>query len=251
MGNGWVIDLDGVVWLLDDPIPGSVEAINALLDAGVVVTFATNNSSLTQDEYRAKLSKFSIRAEETTVVTSSMAAASLLEEGSSVYVVGASGIYPSLEDRNIEAKDSSEVDAVVVGWDREITYAKIARAARAIHNGAKFIATNLDPTYPTPHGLLPGAGSIVAAIATAGLSKPIVAGKPGQAIADLLVKMVGTPRFMVGDRIDTDGAFAMSLGCDFAMVLSGVSKVDEIDDIVPAVIAADLAELVRSEIGTF
>ncbi|MDA8195927.1 MAG: HAD-IIA family hydrolase [Actinomycetota bacterium] len=250
MSNGWVIDLDGVVWLLDDPIPGSVEAINALLDAGVAVTFATNNSSLTQEEYRAKLSKFSIRAQETTVITSSMAAASLLDDGSSVFVVGASGIYPSLEERGIEAKDSSEVDAVVVGWDREITYSKIARAAKAIHNGAKFIATNLDPTYPTPQGLLPGAGSIVAAIATAGLKKPIVAGKPGQAMADLLVQVVGKPRYMVGDRIDTDGAFAQNIGCDFAMVLSGVSKVEDIDEIVPSVVAADLSELVRSEIGS-
>ena len=243
--QSWVIDLDGVIWLMDDPIPGAIEAVAKLLDAGVVVTFATNNSLLTNDQYFEKLSRIGIDSERVNIVTSSMAAASMLDAGDRAYVIGGAGLEVALRARGVEIVESSDVDVVVVGWDREINYSKLSRATRALRNGARFVATNSDPIYPTPRGPLPGAGSIVAAVATAGGFPPEWAGKPEAPMAKLLIEQVGAPTLMVGDRLETDGGFARQLGCDFALVMSGVTTSAPPLSNEIAHVADDIAALVK------
>ena len=114
---------------------------------------------------------------------------------------------------------TAEHEAVVVGWHRDFDFERMRRAADAVRAGARFIATNLDPTYPAREGVLPGAGSIVAAVATAGGRRPDVAGKPEPAMAALVHARYANPVVMIGDRPSTDGDFATALGVPFALVL--------------------------------
>ncbi|KJF18636.1 HAD-IIA family hydrolase [Acidithrix ferrooxidans] len=247
--ENWVIDLDGVIWLLNDPIPGSIEAVAQLVRAGITVTFATNNSTLTKEQYSQKLERLGIDIQATNLVTSAMAAASMVAPGSRAYVVGAFGINDALANRGVEVVDDDDVDVVVVGLDREISYDKLSRAGNAIRNGATFIATNTDATFPITGGLLPGAGSMVAAVATVGGKAPLVAGKPSAPMAKLIRDLVGQPTLMVGDRFETDGAFANELACGFGLVLSGVSKGVPDGAPKPAYIAANFSELVNEAIA--
>jgi 4-nitrophenyl phosphatase len=121
----------------------------------------------------------------------------------------------------------SNVSAVIVGVDRDISYEKIKIANRLIREGAEFIGTNPDKTYPTPEGLAPGAGSIIAAVAAAAEKEPVFVGKPGNILMDLSIsKFNGTPKnniLMVGDRLETDIAAGQACGCRTALVLSGVT----------------------------
>ena len=231
-------DLDGVVWLAHDPIPGSVEAISALRSSGRRVLFVTNHSAATIAEHEASLRTIGIEARGD-VVSSSMAAAFLVEPGERVLVTGGPGIVEAVSGRGAfpvvndgiavdagAARREVPFDAAVVGIDRAFDYARLGRAGRAVIAGARLIATNRDSTYPTPTGLEPGGGSIAAAVASVGGVEPIFAGKPEQPMADLVVELVGTSSeelLMVGDRPDTDGLFAERLGCRFALVESGVT----------------------------
>ncbi len=248
--ESWVIDLDGVLWLMDDPIAGSVEAVGRLLEAGVEVTFATNNGLLTKAEYSAKLERIGVDSTRVKLLSSAGAAASLLEPGERAYVVGGAGVIEALVERGVEVVDSSDVDVVVAGWDRDISYPKLARACRALRTkGARLVATNSDPIYPTPQGPLPGAGSIIAAVVAAGGVTPTWAGKPEAPMAAAVRALVGEPTLMVGDRLETDGAFAEQLGCDFALVMSGVTKDTPSDEDRVAHVSDDLASLVEKLIG--
>jgi 4-nitrophenyl phosphatase len=152
----------------------------------------------------------------------------------------------ALEACGFVVVDDGPADAVVVGWHRDFDFERLRRAADVVRSGATFVATNLDPTYPGSLGLLPGAGSLVAAVATAGGRRPDVAGKPELPMAELVRERVGRPVVMVGDRPSTDGAFAARLGCPFGLVLSGVAGragEEPVPDPAPPYIAADLGEL--------
>ncbi len=232
-------DLDGVVWLAHRPIAGSTEAIAALQAAGRRVLFVTNNSAATIATQEAALAAIGVDAAGS-VVSSAMAAALLVEPGERVLVAGGPGLVEALQGRGCEvvlndgtldrpAIESAPFDAVVTGLHRDFDYARLTSAAAAVHLGARLIGTNSDPTYPTPAGLDPGGGSILAAIATAALVEPVIAGKPYKPMASLIATLLTTPTapydaatvMMVGDRMDTDGSFASELGCRFALVRSG------------------------------
>lgn len=224
-------DLDGVVWLAHEPIPGSVDAIARLRASGRRVLFVTNNSAALVAEHEAALGAIGIEAGGA-VVSSSMAAASLVDNADRVLVNGGPGIIEAVESAGATAivNDGTElaepVDAVVAGIDRNFDYARLRVAGRAVLDGARLIGTNRDATFPTPRGLEPGGGSIIAAIATVGGAVPSFAGKPEQPMADLVLRHAATPAqsmLMVGDRRDTDGLFAERLGCHFALVESGVT----------------------------
>jgi len=224
-------DLDGVVWLSHEPIPGSVDAIAHLRASGRRVLFVTNNSAALVAEHEAALAAIGVAAEGD-VVSSSMAAASLVSPGERVLVTGGPGVVEAVESsgaiavRNDGGDTDGSFDAVVVGMDRDFDYARLRIAGRAVLDGARLVATNGDSTYPTPNGLEPGGGSIVAAVATVGGVEPVVAGKPEQPMADLVLEIAGTPAsemLMIGDRPETDGLFAERIGCEFALVESGVT----------------------------
>ena len=253
-GGTWVIDLDGVVWLTGRPIPGVDEAIARLRGAGVRVVFATNNSSPTRSELRRRLDHCGIGAPDEDLLRSADVAAGLLQPGTTALVVGDDGIIEALGDRGVTVVPGGPADAVVVGWTRNFTFDAVDRAARAVRDGARFIGTNEDPTFPTPEGLVPGAGALLAAVATAAETTPEVAGKPHRPTADALAAIVpaGDLRVMVGDRPATDGMLAAQLEIPFALVFSGVTREGDppakglADGAEPAITAKDLLALVNA-----
>lgn len=261
----WLLDLDGVVWLAHEPIAGAAEAIAELQRRGETVLFVTNFSALTEREAEQKLADIGVDATGA-VISSSMAAGSLIEPGERVLVCGGPGVVEAVERAGAhviphdEADRDGGIDAVVVGFHRDFDFAAMAKAAHAIHRGARLIATNADPTYPTPDRLLPGNGALVAAIATAGKVEPIIAGKPHEPIAALIHRRLGTTpgdaanasrHVMVGDLPATDGLLARVLGFEFAFVASGVTTIETAmaGDPVPDVTAPDLASLVAQRMG--
>jgi 4-nitrophenyl phosphatase len=240
----WVLDLDGVLWLADQPIDGASEAVAGLRAAGERVLFATNNSWSTVGDQVAKLGRHGIPAEGD-VVTAAMAAANLVEPGQRVLVCGGPGIVEAVTGRGAEPVLDGDADAVVVGFHRDFDYERLRIAVRAIQRGARLIATNDDATYPTPDGPIPGGGAIVAAVAYAAGVAPLIAGKPHRPMAELVRALGETTGTMVGDRPETDGAFAAELGYRFALVLTGVTGPDDLP-VTPApdVVSPSLAALV-------
>jgi 4-nitrophenyl phosphatase len=224
-------DLDGVVWLARQAIPGAPEAVARLRDSGRRVLFVTNNSVSVLAEQEHALAAIGIPAVGD-VVTSAQAAASLVAPGEHVMVCGGPGVSEAVVERDavvVEPLDAGSVPAaVIVGLTRDVDYVMIDAASRAVRAGARYVATNDDATFPTPNGMTPGAGAIVAAVSTAAGAAPTIAGKPHAPMGDLVRARCG-PRFgadtalMVGDRWLTDGLFADVLGCPFALVRSGVT----------------------------
>lgn len=243
----WVLDLDGVIWLAGKPVPRAAGAVKALRGRGTDVVFLTNNSGPTLAELVSMLAVAGVEADASELVTSAQAAASLLRRGQRAAVVGGAGISEALAQRGVEVVPAaSRPDAVVVGRSVELDYAELASAATAVRAGADFVATNTDATYPTSSGPEPGAGAVVAFLQVASGLAPRVAGKPHPAVAELVRQRCGRPEVVVGDRADTDGAFAGLVGSRFALVLTGVTRREDLPVTPePAVVGADLAEVVE------
>ena len=242
----WLLDLDGVVWLGDEAIPGAAEAVAELRRRSVRVVFLTNNSSATVGEYLAKLERHGIPTPADDLLTSAQAAAALVAPGSTALVCAGPGVDEALRERGIRTVREGEADAVVVGWHRDFDFGRLTAAFRAVRAGARFIATNDDATYPTPDGPVPGGGSIVAAVAYATGVRPEVAGKPHEPTATLVAQRAGTVEMMIGDRPETDGLLAQRLAVPFGLVLTGVTSAGDLPVTPePQIVAADLAELVR------
>ena len=233
-------DLDGVVWLSHNPISGSAEAVARLRAAGHRVLFVTNNSASPIADLESALAAIGIAATGD-VLSSANAAALLVEPGERVMVCGGPGIVEALNARGAVVADDGPFDAVMVGFHRTFDYAEMARSSAAVRAGARLIGTNDDATYPTPDGPIPGGGSILAGIATASGLAPIVAGKPYAPMASLddLQHAV-----MVGDRPDTDGRFAATLGCRYAHVWSGVTVAGTVVEPTPWLEGENLAAVV-------
>ena len=247
--TAWVLDLDGVLWLGDEPIAGAAEAASQLVDDGVDVALVSNNSYPTIGDYRAKLASHGV-PERADLITSAMAAASLVRAGERVLVCAGPGVVEAIEGRGAEAVpadvDPGPVDAVIVGFHREFDYERLRRAATAVRGGARLLATNDDATYPTPDGPIPGGGAILAAIERAAGASATIAGKPYEPICALVRSRHGVDGIVVGDRPDTDGRFARALGWRFALVLSGVTTDPAGADPAPDLVAPDLASLVAN-----
>ncbi|HKH03904.1 MAG TPA: HAD-IIA family hydrolase [Acidimicrobiales bacterium] len=247
----WVLDLDGVVWRGDQALPGAADAVARLRAAGERVLFVTNNSFAEAATTEAKLGRMGIPAAGD-VVSSAMAGASLVEPGERVLVCGGPGIAEAVTGRGAEpvmnrgTEDGvGDVDVVMVGYHRDFDYERLRVATFALQRGARLVATNDDATYPTDEGILPGGGSLVAAVAYASGQAAEVAGKPHPPMAELVRAMVGAEGTVVGDRPDTDGHFAVTLGYRWALVLSGVTAAGDLPvDPMPDVVAPDLASLV-------
>jgi HAD superfamily hydrolase (TIGR01450 family) len=250
----WVIDLDGVIWLTGRPIPGVDEAVARLRAAGVRAMFATNNSAPTRAELHRRLEHCGITVDDVDLLSSADVAAGMLAPGTSALVLGDDGVVEALAAHGVVVVTDPPADAVVVGWTRTFTFDAVARAATAVRDGARLVGTNEDPTHPTPDGLLPGAGALLAAVATAAEAVPEVAGKPHRPTAEAIQARVrpGELRVVVGDRPATDGALAAQLDTPFALVLSGVTAKGAQPDATgpnatgPDATAPDLLALVRT-----
>ena len=241
----WVLDLDGVIRLGEEPIAGAAEAVDMLRAAGEDVVFATNNAYRSIRDQEASLEAMGIPAGGA-VVGAAQAGASLLDPGERVLVVGGPGLLEEVEARGCTVVEEGPCDVVISGLDRRFHYDGLRRAGLAIRGGARWVLTNPDPTFPTPHGLEPGAGAIGAAIRAAGGVEPEIGGKPEGAMVGLLRDRLGPDGIVVGDRIDTDGLFACALGYRFALVLSGVvTRADLPVDPEPWMVADDLLQVVQ------
>jgi HAD superfamily hydrolase (TIGR01450 family) len=244
-----VCDLDGVIYVGDAPVAGAGDALRTLEEAGFRVVLATNNSTRSPEAVAEHIESLAgYRAATSSIVTSSIAAASLLSpQDSPALIVGEAGLTTALVDAGIRlTTDPDSARAVVVGLARHADYALIRDASRAVRLGARFIATNTDATLPTPLGPVPGAGAIVAAVATAAGCSPEVAGKPHPPMRRAVSQRLGPgPTWVVGDRSETDLAFAAEGGWGRVLVLSGVtSDVDEVPaGLTPDIVVESLADL--------
>lgn len=223
-----VCDLDGVVYRGNTTVPGADAALRLLEDAGARIAFVTNNSSRSPHYVAEKISRLtSFDARADMVCTSAQAGATMLRpDDSPVLVVGGDGIVSALGAAGVPTTpDPGEARSIMVGLDREMTYAELAGAADAVRAGARFIATNVDPTFPVEGGrLLPGAGALVAAISTASGVTPEIAGKPHRPMRDLVKSRGLTSPWVIGDRVDTDIAMAAEEpGWRSILVLTGVT----------------------------
>jgi 4-nitrophenyl phosphatase len=223
-----VFDLDGVVYLGSTPIQGAGDAIRILQDRGWQILFATNNSTKTPESVCAILKeRAGVVVDPSSVITSGMAAAAYLDEAGidSAFVVGAPELATAVVQAGIAVVDHVAAQAVVVGLDRSLSDATIEQASSAIREGALFVATNTDATYPTPDGEAPGAGATVAAIADATGATFVVCGKPHSPMARLVSRQVTSDCvWMIGDRLETDIAFAKQAGWRSVLALSGVTS---------------------------
>jgi phosphoglycolate/pyridoxal phosphate phosphatase family enzyme len=265
--TAFIFDLDGVIWRGHTPIEGAVESVLALRVAGKRCFYATNNSRLTQPQFADRLRTIGLELDDEEVMTSSAATAFYLQgefpHGFTCYVIGEEGIQAALSNiggrvlSEEEAESTSSVDCVVVGIDRFFTYEKLRVAQQFILRGARFFATNSDWTFPTEDGVVPGAGSLVAAVQAASGQQPLIIGKPQPTMLRLCVEKFGLdPQHtaMVGDRLDTDIACGHRAGLKSLMVCTGVHTREQglaaVDDERPDAIFEDLPELCQTVLAT-
>ncbi|MCE5314727.1 MAG: HAD-IIA family hydrolase [Armatimonadota bacterium] len=236
----YVFDLDGVIYRGLEPQPHAKEVLATLRSRGHAVRFYTNNAAKSRQSYVSKLEKMGIPTPIDEIMTSSYATALYFIEqnavGKTVYRVGEKGMAEELEAAGMHViydqdEPGAKIDFVTVGLDRDFNYRKLARAQKAILDGAKFIATNEDATFPMEAGaLLPGGGCMVAAVRTATSVEPFVVGKPEIYAYNKILELTKcTPdrSIMVGDRLDTDIMVGNRAGAQTVLVLTGVTSRDE------------------------
>ncbi|GAB1692983.1 HAD-IIA family hydrolase [Krasilnikovia sp. M28-CT-15] len=250
-----VFDLDGVVYLIDKPIPGAAEAVGALHAEGTAIAYATNNASRRAADVAALLTGMGVPAAPDEVLTSAGAAAVLLAgdlpAGAPVLVVGAEALRAEVREQGltpVERLEDAPV-AVVQGYGPDVGWRILAEASLAVRGGARWIATNTDRTLPSPRGPLPGNGSLVSVLRTALDRDPdVIVGKPSPALFQAAASRSGAARpLVVGDRLDTDIEGAVGAGMDSLLVLTGVTGPADLLAAPPArrpvYVAADLSGL--------
>lgn len=266
--RAFIVDMDGVLWQGDKAMPGLVAFFQALRLRNIRFILATNNASLTSEQYVTKLARMGVQVDVTEILTSGMATALYLKERTDpattrIFVVGEDGArQPLLEQGFIltepykvnDNSNSKGADYVVCGKDETLTWAKLATATLDIRAGAKFIGTNADITLPTERGVILGNGAILAALEVATGVKPTIIGKPEpiiyqQALAKLGVDINQT--VAIGDRLDTDILGAVRTGIRSILVLTGISSEEDLKtiDYQPTWIMPDILAVTKALLG--
>ena len=227
--EGLLIDMDGVLYRGREPVAGAGPFVAFLRHQGIPFLLLTNNSSLTPEQYVAKLRGMDIEVRAEELLTSAQATgrylAQMEPQGARVYMIGREGLRQALVQQGFTLVEEG-ADYVAVGWDWELTFAQLKRATLLIRAGACFIATNPDRTFPSEEGLIPGNGAILAALEAATDTQPLVIGKPAPIIFRLaLAQLDLDPRGVVvlGDRLETDVLGGQRMGLGTLFVLSGVT----------------------------
>ena len=248
-----IIDMDGVLWRGPEPIGDLAAVFKRIEQKGLKAILATNNPTITVEQYLDKLHDFGVTLYPEQVITSAIATAQyltdLFPQRGAVFVIGEQGIRHALAEQDFfQAEDTAL--AVIVSLDRDLTYEKLLRATLLIRSGVPFIVTNPDNTLPIPGGFAPGAGSIAAAIQTATDQQPVVIGKPQPEMYRIALDRMGVSpveTIVVGDRLETDIAGGQTLGCITGVVLSGVATLDSVNswEQTPDYVELDLGSLVE------
>jgi HAD superfamily hydrolase (TIGR01450 family) len=252
-----LLDLDGVIYIGSEAVPGAVDALATARRAGMQLAFLTNNASRPAGDVAEHLRELDIEAKEPDVVTAAQAVAHLVADvvpaGSAVLLVGGEGLQVPLENRGLRCVTSlaEHPAAVVQGWHPDVGWRALAEAAYAIESGLPWFASNTDLTIPTSRGIAPGNGSLVHAVRNATGATPTVAGKPERALFDEALERKPANRpIMVGDRLDTDIDGAIGAGLDCLAVLSGVTSLADLANLPPErrpmYVGRDLSALVAS-----
>jgi glycerol-1-phosphatase len=225
-----LLDLDGVVYVGPAAVPRAAEVLVQARDRGMTLAYVTNNAARTPATIAAHLSELGIPAAPSDVVTSAQAAARLaaerVGEGAAVLVVGGEGLQEALRERGLRPVRSAGDGpaAVVQGFAPEVDWRLLAEGAYAVAGGALWIASNLDLTIPTPRGIAPGNGTLVAAVRAATGAEPLVAGKPELPLhRETIIRTGARHPLVVGDRLDTDIEGAVRAGVDSLLVFTGVT----------------------------
>ena len=265
--SGLIIDMDGVLWHGNQPMLGLHAFFTALRVRDLPFILATNNASLTQQQYVDKLSSMGVAVDADQILTSSMATARYLNQRipdtkRRVFVIGEEGLKQPLRDAGFTLTELYEVnqpdkgivdrgaDLVVSGLDRHLTWDKLATATLNIKAGAAFYATNADTTLPTELGEVMGNGGVLAALTAATGVKPMSIGKPQPILYQQALDILNTPperTVAIGDRLDTDILGAVNAGISSILVLSGISTEQEIQqlDFKPTWVMQDIREVTR------
>lgn len=230
-----MLDLDGVVYIGADAVPGAADRLAEAATAGVHLAYVTNNASRTPATVAAHLKELGVPAADADVVTSAQAAARLVSQqvdaGSAVFVIGGEGLFVALEELDLRPVQDIEADpvAVVSGYHPDLRWRTVIDGAILVRNGLPWVASNTDLTVPTPHGPGPGNGVLVRAVAGYAQVEPTVAGKPEPPLFEETLRRVGGDRpLVVGDRLDTDIEGAVRTGYDSLLVLTGVTGLTEL-----------------------
>jgi HAD superfamily hydrolase (TIGR01457 family) len=251
--EGIILDLDGVLWRTSAPIGNLPAIFSKIRKTGWRFVFATNNATLSVTQYMEKIRKFGLEVEREQVITSGVAVAQYLRKkhpkGGPVYIIGESGLVETLAQSGFYQSENHPL-AVISSLDRQLTYDKLSLAVSFIRSGVPFLATNSDPTLPTPDGFVPGSGSILAALKVASNRKPLIVGKPYPTLFKLALDRLGTKpenTLVVGDQLATDIAGGIAVGCQTALVLSGVTNSAQVQNsrIKSTYISQDLTSLIE------
>jgi 4-nitrophenyl phosphatase len=247
-----LFDMDGVLYRGSMRLPGVPELLTFFDAHGIRYACATNNSTLTPEQYETKLAGMGIAIPAERIITSSVATRRYLEQraprGTHIYYIGMDGLRKALFDDGYFVYDEQAPEYVVTGADFELTYAKARTACLRIRAGAQWIGTNPDTTFPSEEGIIPGAGALLALLRVATETEPYVIGKPGPAMFQTAVYALGidpAQTLTIGDRLDTDIAGARAAGLAGALVLTGISTADSLktSDVQPDAVFADLPAL--------
>jgi arabinose operon protein AraL len=232
--RGWLLDLDGTIYLGERLIPGADAAVGALRAAGRRVAFLSNKPLQTRAEYAAKLSRLGVPATPDDVINSSLVLARHLRErdpGAPVFVIGEPPMLEEMRAHGFEVRPDEHVRWVVIAFDRTFDYAKLNTALQAVKRGARLIATNPDRTCPVEGGEIPDCAGMIAAVeAVTDRRVETIVGKPSPIILAVALAALGVPAAdaaIVGDRIETDIVMGRRLGLGTVLVLSGVTRADD------------------------
>ncbi|MEN9835614.1 MAG: hypothetical protein RL011_1807 [Pseudomonadota bacterium] len=254
MAHGFLIDMDGVMYRGNQPIPGAIEFVRRLMDDQIPFLFLTNNSQRTKRDVVAKMHRMGIPIQEKHVFTSAISTAQYLAAQTprgTAFVIGEGGLLNALHEYDYSIVDN-DPDYVVVGEGRTMTLELIEKAVKLIGRGAKLIATNMDPSCPTEGGLRPGCGAIVSMLEAATGKKAFSLGKPSPVMFRAARKELGlrtAETIMIGDTMETDILGATQMGYYSVLVLSGGTHKDELSKFSyrPDLVVSSVADLLDSD----